>query len=127
MRRLPTRKPPPPRAQRSNSKAQQQQIVTFEGCTGADTPSLCADTPQGSGVFTAQIFDNQALYLAADGAHGGPETLSQTTDNLIRIGVTSVGHRRELLTASRHSVPPAVIVTTSPGDVPVADKGLACC
>ena len=50
------------------SPAQQQQIVTFEGCTRADTPSLCANTPQGSGVFTAQIFDKQALYLAADGA-----------------------------------------------------------
>src|SRR6202022_2878263 len=24
---------------------QQQQIVTFEGCTGADTPALCANTP----------------------------------------------------------------------------------
>ena len=59
------------------SPAQQQQIVAFEGCTQADTPSLCANTLQGSGVFTAQIFDNQALYLAADGAHGGPETLSQ--------------------------------------------------
>jgi hypothetical protein len=38
---------------------------------------LCTNTLQGSGVFTAQIFDNQALYLAAGGADGGPETLSQ--------------------------------------------------
>jgi len=68
------------------SPARQQQIVTFEGCTGADTPSLCANTPQGSGVFTAQIFDNQALYLAADGAHGGPETLSQQLANFF-IGI----------------------------------------
>ena len=58
------------------SAAQQQQIVTFEGCTWADTPSLCANTPQDSGVFTAQIFDKQALYLADGSALGGPDTLS---------------------------------------------------
>jgi cytochrome c peroxidase len=38
--------------------AQQQQIVNFE-----------------SGVFTAQIFDNNATDLAAAGAKGGPDTL----------------------------------------------------
>jgi len=59
------------------SPTQQQQIVTFEGCTQADTPSLCANTPPGSGVFTAQISDKKALYLAGDGADGGPATLSQ--------------------------------------------------
>jgi len=59
------------------SATQQQQIVSFEGCTGADTPSLCAQTPPGSGIFTAQIFDKKAFYLADDGANGGPETLSQ--------------------------------------------------
>jgi cytochrome c peroxidase len=59
------------------SPTQQQQIVTFEGCTQADTPSSCANTPPGSGVFTAQIFDKQAFYLAGDGADGGPATLPQ--------------------------------------------------
>jgi cytochrome c peroxidase len=59
------------------SPAQQQQIVTFEGCTQADTTSLCVSTPLGSGVFTAQIFDKQAHYLAHNGARGGPETIFQ--------------------------------------------------
>ncbi len=68
------------------SPAQQQQIVAFEGCTPADTPSLCANTPRGSGVFTAQIIDNQAGYLAADGALGGPETLSRELANFF-IGI----------------------------------------
>ena len=68
------------------SLAQQQQIVTFEGCTQADTPSSCANTPPGSGVFTAQIFDNQAFYLAADGANGGPTTLPQQLANFF-IGI----------------------------------------
>lgn len=63
------------------SAAQQQQIVSFEGCTTADTRSLCAQTPPGAGVFTAQIFDKKALYLAADGANGGPESLSQQLAN----------------------------------------------
>ncbi len=66
--------------------AQQQQIVTFEGCTQADTPSLCANIPVGSGVFTAQIFDNDAFYLDADGASGGPATLSQQLANFF-IGI----------------------------------------
>jgi hypothetical protein len=57
--------------------AQQQQIVTFEGCTTADTPSPCANTPPGSGVFTAQIFDNTAFFLGGGGAKGGPLTLAQ--------------------------------------------------
>ena len=56
--------------------AQQQQIVTFEGCTTADTPAPCASTPAGAGVFTAQLVDFQAGYLAADGALGGPVALS---------------------------------------------------
>jgi hypothetical protein len=34
---------------------QQQQIVSFEGCTAANTPALCVNTPAGAGVFTAQI------------------------------------------------------------------------
>jgi cytochrome c peroxidase len=57
--------------------AQQQQIVTFEGCTTADTTSLCASTPAGSGSLTAQIFDNAAGFLDAAGANGGPFTLAQ--------------------------------------------------
>lgn len=40
---------------------QQQQIVTFEGCANANNPDACAQTPIGSGVFTAQIFDDEAL------------------------------------------------------------------
>jgi cytochrome c peroxidase len=56
--------------------AQQQQIVTFEGCTTADTPALCAATPPGAGVFTAQLFDFAAGLLTANGALGGPVALS---------------------------------------------------
>ena len=56
---------------------QQQQIVGFEGCTTAFTPGQCANIPTGGGVFTAQAFDAEAGYLAADGASGGPVTLSQ--------------------------------------------------
>jgi cytochrome c peroxidase len=56
---------------------QQQQIVSFEGCTQADTPALCANTPAGSGIFTAQIFDQKGLSLSGDGANGGPIALSQ--------------------------------------------------
>jgi hypothetical protein len=52
-------------------------MVSFEGCTQADTPSLCANTPPSSGIFTAQIFDQQASYLAGDGAKGGPKALFQ--------------------------------------------------
>ncbi len=55
---------------------QQQQIVTFEGCTQSDTAALCSNTPLSAGVFTAQIFD-QALSLSAGGANGGPIALSQ--------------------------------------------------
>jgi hypothetical protein len=57
--------------------AQQQQIVTFEGCTTADTPSLCASTPAKAGVFTAQIVDKAAGFLTADGAGGGPVAIAQ--------------------------------------------------
>ena len=56
---------------------QQQQIVTFEGCTEADTPALCANTPAGAGVFTAQIFDDTGGFLFSNGAKGGPISLSQ--------------------------------------------------
>jgi hypothetical protein len=56
---------------------QQQQIVTFEGCTQAADPALCAETPAGAGVFTAQIFDDAGQFLFGNGANGGPISLSQ--------------------------------------------------
>ena len=65
--------------------AQQQQIVTFEGCTRAaaqqDAPDECANTPADSGVFTAQIQDNDAKSLLANGAQGGPEALAGELPN----------------------------------------------
>jgi cytochrome c peroxidase len=57
--------------------AQQQQIVTFEGCTQAADPTLCANTPAGAGVFTAQVFDDAGGYLFGDRAKGGPIPLSK--------------------------------------------------
>jgi hypothetical protein len=56
---------------------QQQQIVTFEGCTRANTSALCANVPADAGVFTAQIFDDTGQFLFSDGANGGPIALSQ--------------------------------------------------
>jgi cytochrome c peroxidase len=56
---------------------QQQQIVSFEGCTQALTPELCATTPAAAGVFTAQIFDETGINLSAAGGNGGPIALSQ--------------------------------------------------
>jgi hypothetical protein len=56
--------------------AQQQQIVTFEGCTTADTLQPCAATPMGAGIFAAQLFDFRAGYLASKGATGGPFSLA---------------------------------------------------
>jgi cytochrome c peroxidase len=56
---------------------QQQQIVTFEGCTRANTPALCANTRAGAGVFSAQIFDDTGLDLSSRGANGGPISLSR--------------------------------------------------
>jgi hypothetical protein len=61
----------------SPTTAQQQEIVTFEGCTTANTPSACANIPAGAGVFTAQAFDADAGDLQAHGAAGGPQVLSQ--------------------------------------------------
>jgi len=55
---------------------QQQQIVTFEGCTQADTPALCANTPASAGIFTAQILDDEAQFLFTCGAEGGPVSLA---------------------------------------------------
>jgi cytochrome c peroxidase len=56
---------------------QQQQIVSFEGCMSAADPALCANTPAGSGVFTAQIFDDAGIYLSDGRANGGPIALSK--------------------------------------------------
>jgi hypothetical protein len=56
---------------------QQQQIVTFEGCTQSAAPELCANTPAGAGVFTAQIFDNAGTYLFDNAAKGGPISLAR--------------------------------------------------
>jgi hypothetical protein len=56
---------------------QQQQIVTFEGCTQALDPVLCGETPAGAGVFAAQIFDDAGQFLFGGGAKGGPVSLSQ--------------------------------------------------
>jgi hypothetical protein len=63
------------------SPQQQQQIVTFEGCTQANTRALCANTPANAGVFTAQIFDDAGLGLSSKGANGGPIALSQQLPN----------------------------------------------
>ncbi len=63
------------------SAAQQQQIVTFEGCATANNPTLCANTPEGAGVFTAQISDTDAGDLNANGATGGPAALAADVDN----------------------------------------------
>jgi cytochrome c peroxidase len=56
---------------------QQQQIVTFEGCTRANTSALCAHVPADAGVFTAQIFDDTGQFLFSDTANGGPIALSR--------------------------------------------------
>jgi hypothetical protein len=75
--------------------AQQTQIVTFEGCTTADTPALCSGIPPAksllgnapSGNFTAQSIDNQAGDLAAAGANGAPLLLEEQ----IRLGKFFIG------------------------------------
>jgi cytochrome c peroxidase len=63
------------------SPDQQQQIVTFEGCTQALTPALCANTPANAGVFTAQIFDDAGIDLSGNGGNGGPVGLSEQMPN----------------------------------------------
>ena len=55
----------------------QQQIVSFEGCTTALTPELCASIAPGEGLVTAQVTDNKAGDLTEKGATGGPLTLAQ--------------------------------------------------
>jgi cytochrome c peroxidase len=56
---------------------QQRQIVSFEGCTQALTPDLCANTPATAGVFAAQIFDDTGINLSGGGGNGGPVSLSK--------------------------------------------------
>jgi cytochrome c peroxidase len=60
--------------------AQSRAIVAFEGCTGADTPTACATLPSGSGLFTAQLFDQAAQRLDYN-ADGGPVYLAQQVGN----------------------------------------------
>src|SRR5215471_12299168 len=59
------------------SPAQQQQIVSFEGCTQALTPILCDGTPAAAGVFTAQLSDDAGIELSGAGGNGGPVALSK--------------------------------------------------
>lgn len=66
--------------------SQQQQIVSFEGCSTANNPVECASIHPGDGLFTAQLFDSDAGYLGANGAQGGPVILSQQLDNFF-IGI----------------------------------------
>ena len=63
-------------ASRPPSLAQQRQIVAFEGCAQANTPTACVGIQPGSGLFTAQLFDDKAGYLD-DRAKGGPFDLSR--------------------------------------------------
>ncbi len=68
---------------------QQQQIVTFEGCTQADTPALCANTPAGTGVFTAQIFDQEALSLFNADARMAARSRFQSSCPISSSGLTT--------------------------------------
>ena len=56
---------------------QLQQIASFEGCTHALTPDLCANTPATAGVFAAQILDDAGINLSDNGGNGGPVALSK--------------------------------------------------
>jgi cytochrome c peroxidase len=67
------------------SSAQQQEMIDFEGCSRALTASACASIPAGDGIFTAQFFDNNALYLD-DGVNGGPINLAGQLANFF-IGI----------------------------------------
>jgi hypothetical protein len=67
------------------SSAQQQEMIDFEGCSRALTASACASIPAGDGIFTAQFFDNNALYLD-DGVNGGPINLAGQLPNFF-IGI----------------------------------------
>jgi cytochrome c peroxidase len=56
---------------------QQQDIVSFEGCTTALTFAPCTTIATGEGLVTAQVYDNNAGDLTANPATGGPVTLAQ--------------------------------------------------
>jgi cytochrome c peroxidase len=66
--------------------AQQQQVVTFEGCTTANNPGPCGSIPKGAGIFTAQIHDDNAAELTAAGANGGPTALATSVSKFF-IGI----------------------------------------
>jgi hypothetical protein len=68
--------------------AELQQMITFQGCdfknqehraSIANPPqtSACAQIPPGSGIFTAQLIDDDAGYLNAAGGRGGPKAVYQ--------------------------------------------------
>ena len=59
------------------SPNQQQQIVTFEGCTTANSPrSPVPIHRKGAGIFTAQIHDNSCRGAHRGRANGGPVALA---------------------------------------------------
>ena len=56
--------------------------------------------PRGAGVFTAQIFDNQAFYLADEGARAARRSFRQVANSLSGSMIRSAATRQE-----RHSHP----------------------
>ena len=56
---------------------QQRSIVSFEGCTKILTWAECGVIQEGEGVFAAQVIDQAAGDLTADGARGGPVVLAE--------------------------------------------------
>ena len=62
---------------------QQQQIVSFEGCTTALTPGPCANIASGEGLYTGQVIDTAAGNLYQDGPTGGPLTVYQELGNFV--------------------------------------------
>jgi cytochrome c peroxidase len=67
------------------TSSQQQQIVSFEGCTNALTKDACGSIPDGEGVIAAQAIDNEAGALTDNGAAGGPTALTTAIDNFSRL------------------------------------------
>jgi cytochrome c peroxidase len=84
------------------SAEQQQQIVTFEGCTRANTPALCADTPAGTRIFSAQIFDDAGLDLSSNGAEGGPIALSRQVAEFVEVGCAPPARAGSVLSLCRY-------------------------
>jgi hypothetical protein len=62
---------------------EQQQIVSFEGCTTALTPGPCANIGPGEGLYTGQVIDAAAGNLYQDGPTGGPLTVYEELANFI--------------------------------------------